>query len=93
MPTSVLPASAALFLFAILHTLPFASAVASSWACAESGECMPRPVSSWKLHAGKMRGEESERRARETHRCFAEAETGEAAAAESEEDEDRGRVR
>ena len=84
------PASAASSPPAILRILPFFASAASSGACAESGECTPRPVSSRKLHAGKMRGEESEGRARETRRCFAEAEAEEAAAAERAGDEEEG---
>ena len=74
------PASAALSLFAILRILPFFASVASSGACAKSGECAPRPMSSRKLYAGKMQGEESEASARGAGRCFAEAEMEEAKA-------------
>ena len=84
------PVSVASSLPAILRILPFFASAASSGACAESGECTPRPVSSRKLREGKMRGEGAEERARETCCWFTKAEA-EAAAMEREGDEEGGK--
>ena len=60
--------------FAILRILPLFSEGSASSSSAASAECTPRPVSSRKFQAGKMRGEDGS--ASETRRCFPAADDG-----------------